>query len=253
MRKYFVTDIYRLFTSVRFYAGILLVMIFLYFPVYENGNSKLSVLNMFLKSVLSQNFMLCYVACAIPFSSAFQEDLETYNIRYAAVRGNLKEYVISNIYTQIISSILVMMFGVILFWLITSIWFPFTDRLTLEEFYVQLNPLYNSKTIMLWVVIWGLKAGVHASLFTLMSSLVSLFITNKMLLMACPLLIYEFLRELEVDLSERDIYIFCENWFRIDRYTGLSDVTVGSYFAISSVVLIVIISQMIFFILKRRL
>ena len=63
---------------------------------------------------------------------------------------------------------------------------------------------------------WGISIGVMIGVLTLFAMLTSLFITNKMFVLAMPALVYELILELSTELEKINISIFDLAWFRID-------------------------------------
>ena len=216
MKRYLKSDLIRVFSSYKIYIAAIIIAIVMNMGIGDKRSDCKSILAAFQTVAISKYMIVVYVICATVYTGTLVDDLETGYIRYQIMRGELKGYVVSKSIVTFITSVITMISGVMLFIISNLIFMPITDTGCFEQVYVQYNFLYNNKFILLWFVLWGISIGVMIGVLTLFAMLTSLFITNKMFVLAMPALVYELILELSTELEKINISIFDLAWFRID-------------------------------------
>lgn len=196
--KYLFNDLFRLIQKKELYLSIIGVACVLNFSTRDGGGISKSVLWTMLYSTYGVGFILSFVFCALPYATVFCEELETQYVKYAVIRGNLKYYIFSKILIIFSSSILVMSAGCVLFAVCCSVRLPWIDADTLEQ---VLNTggysgILKNNMYILWFVLYGIQWGVYAGCLSLISAYVSLYMSNKLLVLAVPAFTHQLIIEL---------------------------------------------------------
>ncbi|MFP3155227.1 hypothetical protein LQZ18_12545 [Lachnospiraceae bacterium ZAX-1] len=213
---YIKTDIMRSMRRKNLIPSILGVILVLIFSVENTLYATGSVLYVFTNSTDRIGFMITFVFCSYAYGTSFSEDLESSYIRYALIRGNLKRYVCSKVITILFLSIFVMVVGCLLFAFLCRIWLPWHDPYAKENVIASsmFAVLIEHNMVVPWIFLFGFLRGICAGVLTLISSLASLFITNKMLVLAMPALVYQLTTDLFTGIfSELDFLGF---WITFD-------------------------------------
>ena len=206
----------RVFGNHRIYISVLLLACSLFLSVGDRQAFCISVINIFEHAVTSIVFMSTFMICAYPYANVFTEDLENGFMRYMVIRGGAKQYLWSSVLMIMLSSIIVMACGCLLFGAILSIYFPWTDEISLSEMMVGCRWLFQEDTMWLWMVVWGVRMGIQAAVLSIASAMFSLFLTNKLMVFIMPALLYELVQEINVELYERGIFLYNRSWFQLN-------------------------------------
>ncbi|MDY5026087.1 MAG: hypothetical protein SPF19_06130 [Oliverpabstia sp.] len=188
--NYLRVDLYRAVISWRFLAGIIGVAFTMYLASLEGIASDTNVTYMVWLIVYGMPFMLCLVFSAFPFSGCFCEDFENKYAYLQVERGNPKVYAISKTITIMLVAELTMMFGVMLYVSLLHLrlpWFDTEDAIcqsavTLGGF----RGIISNGHYLLYFALFGLQYGIMAGVLALLAAYVSLFISNKLLILAVP-------------------------------------------------------------------
>lgn len=85
---YLVTDMYRALARKEMWIGILGVALSMFFALESLTELDISVIDTLLYSSYGVGFKLSFVFCALPFGTAFCEELENHYIKYLLIRGD---------------------------------------------------------------------------------------------------------------------------------------------------------------------
>lgn len=239
--RYLYAEFNRIVKGKRFYLAIAGVTAALFFALEGSIDFNSSVLYVFTSATYKAGFVAVFIFCACPSATCFSEDLEANYIRYVIIRGTLKRYVLSKVIAIFLSSIFIMTAGCTLFALICRVWLPWQDADSVHNivssgsFRIFLE--YDTK--WLWFAAYGVQRGILAGILALMSSYISLYITNRMIVFAAPAFIYQLILELGFGFFN-DLGIFHPvlvfdaqyNIFYHDSLSFLWAVALGIIFAI---------------------
>ncbi|MCL2747258.1 MAG: hypothetical protein FWE59_01200 [Oscillospiraceae bacterium] len=197
-RAYTRIDLMRLLKGWTLLLAIPGVMLVLYFSARTDiSGISGSALNVFSNAISRRGFIVAYIFCACAYGFCFSEDLESDYLRYALIRGNLIKYVAAKVAIMLFSSVFVMTIGCLLFALALKICLPWQD----PESYQNVSSsmcifLIDYHMVLLWIVLAGFLYGICAGVLTLASAYISLYIRNKMLILAMPALLLQLIEEL---------------------------------------------------------
>lgn len=196
IKKYLFSDIKRLGKSYSFYAAFLLVVFALIFSLENMGFVNNSVITTYFASTELTGIRLAYVFCAFPYAAVFCEDMEKQYIRYAVIRGDYKSYVIAKVIVIYMSSLIVMVFGTVIFLLLCRLKGPWADW-NINAYEIQLAGSFGWMIergyYFLYCVVSAIHLGVLAGTLSVVASFLSLYIANKMAVWLLPMLIYQML------------------------------------------------------------
>ena len=117
------------------------------------------------------------------------------NILERILRGNLIKYVFSKTIVIYISAIITMVLGTFLFVIYLRLQLPWTRDLEKPDMSGMYEILWGNGHFMAYIFVVALQMGMLAGTLSLAASFVSIFITNKMLIMLTPILVYQILLE----------------------------------------------------------
>lgn len=204
--RYLSTDISRVICRKETYLSILGITLAMFFSVGNADDFTESVTYMFLLAASGVGFILVFVFSAIPYGMAYSDELENQYIRYLVSRGSLKKYVASKTIVIFVSSILAVGMGGVFFALLCSLKLPWMDGYTMDSLkgtcgYVW---LLEQKKYLLWYAICGIQWGILSGCLSLAAAYVSLFISNRLLVLAIPAFLYQAIIELGTGTFRRD-------------------------------------------------
>lgn len=196
---YLKSDFFRLFKKYPLYLAIVGVAVSFIFSLenyaFEKGMVNYNVMDTYLYSVGMSGKMIAYSFCTAAFGTAFCEDLENKYLRYSIERGNLIKYVLSKSIVIYISSVITMIFGTFLFIGYLRLQLPWTSDFATPNVSGMYEVLWKNGHFIVYIFMFALQMGMLAGTLSLAASLASIFISNKMLIMLTPILLYQILME----------------------------------------------------------
>lgn len=197
--KYLRMDFNRLLKKYPLYlaiAGVALSFIFsLENYAFEKGMVNSNVMDTYMYAVQMSGKMIAYAFCASAFATVFCEDLENKYLRYSIGRGSLIKYVFSKTTVIYISSIITMVLGTFLFIVYLRMQLPWTGDMEMSNMSGMYEALWKNRHFITYILIYAVQMGMLSGALSLVSSFVSVIITNKMLIILTPVLIYQILME----------------------------------------------------------
>lgn len=253
--RYLCSDLLRVLQSKRIFWAISCTIAVIFFALEGSMDFTASVLYAFTSATYKAEFYAVFIFCAFPAAGCFSEDLEGNCLRYSVIRGDLKRYVVSKIIIIFFTGVFVMAVSCFLFGFLCRIWLPWQDSDTKEVLMTSggLRCFLKGNTEYLWLLFYGVQQGMLAGVLALLSSLLSLFVTNKMLVFASPVFFYQMIDELGYgffgDLGKlRMSSIFDASYSLFD-----SDLISFLWAALYSLTLAVLLSFIIYKKVRKRL
>lgn len=193
LKGYFLADVKRAFVSLKFLMAIVLMIIILFFAMLEGIALDTNVLYVFSIVMYGMPSMIVLVCAAIPYADSFCEDVEKRYIFQIAIRGGIKNYVSVRVLSIFLSAMVTTSLGLFLYVLILHLRLEWVD---MEEVAIQADGYsYLLKRGWYWAyyLSYGIRYGTLAGLLSLWSSCLSLYLPNRMLTLAAPMIIYYFI------------------------------------------------------------
>lgn len=135
--------------------------------------------------------MIAYAFCAFPYAGAFCEDLERKYLRCSISRGNVRSYVLSKAAVVYLSSVVTMVAGTALFAFYIRFRVEWVSEQSLSVGFGMYASLQQEGHYMAYVLLCALQYGMLAGTLSLLAALVSVFISNRMLVLVVPILAYQ--------------------------------------------------------------
>ncbi len=205
---YFLTDIRRVFKGYGLYAAILGVAASMFFSLEKIGLINGNVLYTFYYSVNMSGMRVAYIFCALPYAASFCDDMEYRYIRYQAIRGGLKRYVVSKVSVIYLTSLVSLMLGSLVFVSLCRFQGPWMGPAIGGIEGTVYAGLIAKGHYMLYCMCYVLQLGFLAGILSVLSALFSLYITNKAMVFVLPVLIYQILGEAAGE-GKFTVYAFC--------------------------------------------
>ena len=198
---YLKTDIRRLIKNYPIYLAIVGVAVSIWFSLenyaFEDGLINGNALDTYSMAVNMSGIMIAYAFCAFSYATVFCEDLENNYARYSINRGNIWKYVISKTIVVYGASVITMVLGSLLFVAAIRIIVPWTSDFGHQDIYF--TGMYGSLIVeehyWAYIFLCALQMGMLAGVLSLAASFLSLFVSNKMLILITPVLIQQILLE----------------------------------------------------------
>lgn len=198
---YLRTDIRRLIKNYPIYLAIVGVAVSMWFSLedaaFEEGMVNGNVLDTYHFAVSMSGIMIAYAFCAFSYATVFCEDLEHKYARYSINRGNTWKYVVSKAVVVYGSSVITMVLGSLLFVVSIRLKIPWTSEGLQDIFFMEgmYGSLIAGEHYWVYVFLCTLQMGMLAGILSLAASFLSMYISNKMLILITPILIQQLLLE----------------------------------------------------------
>ncbi len=192
MKGYFLADFKRAFVSLKFLMAIILMIIILLFATLEGIALDTNVLYVFSIVMYGMPSMIILVCAAISYADSFCEDVEKRYIFQIAIRGGIKNYVSIRVLSIFLSAMVTTSLGLFLYVLILHLRLEWVD---MEEVAMQANGysyLLKRGWYLAYYLGYGIRYGALAGLLSLWASCLSIYLPNRMLTLAAPMIIYYF-------------------------------------------------------------
>ncbi|MGN0483421.1 MAG: hypothetical protein ACI4HI_07700 [Lachnospiraceae bacterium] len=192
-------DLQRAFGSIRFPVAVILVILALLFGIGGDLQGVNNVGYMISLAMHGMGIMLLLPVAAAVYAGSFREDLEHWYMRDIVVRGNQKAYVNTRCSTIFFSAVVVTTVGFLILVIAARCCMPWVlpDDSMCETMRDEgvFGYFLKQHWYLLYYLLFGLQLGCMTGVFALASAVLSLFIPNRMLVVASPLFIYYFLEQ----------------------------------------------------------
>lgn len=181
----------------------------MFFSLEQHGLQS-SVLNAFSMALRLSGLTLAYTFCILPYALALCEDMEHHYVRYQVIRGNLKKYVFSKVAVIYLSSVAALLLGGCLFVLICRSQVPwikegYTDMELMRN--TAYGQFFSGKHYGIYCVIQMLHTSLLAGMLSVSAAFLSLYISNKVMVIALPVCAYQIWVEFAPD-EYASVYVF---------------------------------------------
>ncbi len=212
MGSYLKVEMLRGLRSYKFLFSILMVIGILFIGTLEGISTDVSVYYTFRIVMIGGAIIVMLAAGAFSYADSLHEDLEKKYMMQQVLRKNLKLYCISKTISIFILSMLTVALGIFFFTLILRSGVPWITEFELEPggryeldvIGTRFTWALESKNFPLFYLLYGLQYGVLAGNLAIISSLIGLFLPNRMLIYASPMILYYMV---EVFLHESELRI----------------------------------------------
>lgn len=190
--KYIQVDLRRAICSWRFIIGIVGIFLCMCLGMHVDSGYNISVLYVFDAVTYGIPFLLVIVFCAFPYAISIHEDEKNGYMYLLISRGNIASYTISKCVVIGVSSILVLIFGVLCFVMMCKMGLPWiADKDTTFEIlskYGGLRFFLINHKFILYYILYALQYGILTALLSMLSAVVSLFVSDQFLIFTIPMI-----------------------------------------------------------------
>lgn len=194
---YFLTDLKRVTKGKMTYFSIAGVAISLFYSLETLGLQE-NVLNTYWRAISLSGLTIAYACCILPYSFVFCEDLEHNFARCQIVRGSLRKYVFAKTAVIYLSSAASMVLGTALFALLCRTRLPWGPE-DVTKISILLDGAYgrliDERHFFAYCIMYALQLGLLGGAFSVISAFISMFLSNKVMVAALPICIYQIMAE----------------------------------------------------------
>lgn len=257
MRKNIKSDLVRAFTSLEFWISIPGVLAVLLSGALDSGFGRNTVIHVLWYSTDIVQFLLVMVFGAMPYAGAVCEDLEYGYIHWIIIRSSLKDYCVSRVITVLASSVCAYTSGMMLFTVILK---------TRCEWFDEYDSVYQSavnsgsfRTILqgdhfyLYAFLFSLQMGMMIGMLSLISVCISLYITNKLLVLSIPVMAYYFITHYLAAVFPKNIFFNPDYIFAGKKNLFHNDMLSFAYAVLMMLLFSACLTWLIYLRLRRRL
>lgn len=191
------SDLCRVWESKRILIAIVMVVMILISASFEGISLNEDVLYMFSIVMYSMPAMVILIAGTFAYGDSICSDMEHKYMINLILKSNLTEYVLSKILVIFITAIISISVGILCYVGILHIFLPWAlVNGNQYEFLMQggsFRYFLGRKMYLMYFLLYGIQYGLLAGNLAVFSAYLSLFITNKMLVLATPFLCYYFI------------------------------------------------------------
>lgn len=198
---YLRADILRLIKNYPIYLAVLGVVVSIWFSLenyaFEEGMVNRSVLDTYSTATEMSGIMIAYAFCAFSYATVFCEDLENKYARYSINRGSAWRYVLAKSIVIYGSSVVTMVLGSLLFVAFIRLKIPWLSDFAQQDIYLvgMYGSLVEGEHYWTYIFLCALQMGMLAGVLSLAASFLSMFVSNKMLILITPILLQQILLE----------------------------------------------------------
>lgn len=194
---YLKADIKRLLCSARLVLSVLLTVGVLLLASLEEIYWDAGVLYVFSLVMYGMPAMMILICGAISFADSFCEDMEHKYLMQQMLRGNVSAYVAARMLSIFFAAMLTTALGIFLFVNILHLRLAWVEASGVEQYESLLRAgglrkLLEGRSFELYFFCYGMQYGVLSGILSLWASYLSFYISNRMLVLAAPMILYYF-------------------------------------------------------------
>lgn len=178
----------KLLLSIACMTGILLL------AMLEGIDLNTDVLYVFSLTMYGAPALMILVCAALAFAGSFCEDMEHKYVMQQMIRGNVGAYVSARVCSVFLSAMLGTVAGILLFVNILHLRLPWTDALSQQYDHLLrsggLKLFLRSRRFELYFLCYAVQYGLLTGILSLWASYLSMYISNQMLVLATPMVLY---------------------------------------------------------------
>lgn len=244
--RYWRTDLYRCFGSWQMLLAITGVCAVHLLGAEQFSETGVSVLRSFYRVWGSNATVLVYLFTTLAYGRCFAEDLEQGYIKYALARGKVINYVISKCIWIAVSAESAMVLGRMLYIVLLRCRYPWEagiGELEMLSVFGGFTGLLENGRYLTYLWIHSVCQGVWAVVLALLAALVSLYTTNRLLVLAFPVMAHHLIRRITV-LFRTEKHLMDPDHFFLINYNALGNdkLTVAAIFLLGGVLSALIVA-----------
>lgn len=194
---YLNTDVKRLLCSARLILSVPLTVGVLLLAALEGIFWDAGVLYVFSLVMYGMPAMMMLICGSVAFADSFCEDMEHKYLMQQLLRGNVGAYVWARMLSIFFAAMLTTALGILLFVNILHLRLAWVETSGMEQYENLLRAgglrgFLKSRRFELYFFCYGMQYGVLSGILSLWASYLSFYISNRMLVLAAPMILYYF-------------------------------------------------------------
>lgn len=208
-KKLLISDLCRAVESKRILIAVIMVIVILFSASFEGISFDEDILYMFSIVMYGMPAMIILIAGTFAHGDSICNDIEHKYISNMVLKSGLNEYVVTKILSIFITALISIVLGILCYVVILHIFMTWTQPNGNQyEFLMQSGSFryfLGKKMFLSYFFLYGIQYGLLAGNLAVFSSYLSLYVNNKMLVMATPFLGYYFIDFILADLFQEQI------------------------------------------------
>lgn len=194
---YLRADLKRLLCSARPASSVALTVAVLLLAALEGIFLEAGVLYVFSLVMYGMPAMMILVCGALAYADSFCQDIEHKYMMQQIIRGDTGAYVLARICSIFLAAMLTTALGIFLFANVLHIRLAWVEASGAEQYEGLLRGgglriLLKSRRFELYFLCCGLQYGLLSGILSLWAAYLSLYLPNRMLVLAAPMILYYF-------------------------------------------------------------
>lgn len=204
-----ISDLCRVFESKRILAAIIMVTMILTVASFEGISLNEDVLYTFSIVMYGMPAMVILIAGTFVYGDSICNDIEHKYMINIILKSSHREYVLSKMLVIFITAITTISIGILCYVWILHFFMPWMRINGNQYEFLMQNGSFRyflgKKMFTFYFLLYGIQYGLLAGNLAVFSAYLSLFITNKMLVLATPFLCYYFIDFVLADFLNEQI------------------------------------------------
>lgn len=201
-----INNFIRCFKGYRFILGILGV-IGVFMLSLLDYKTEIRVINVFVDSFQTITFLIAIMFCSLPYAASLCEDLENNYYRPELTRHKLGIMILSKAVVIFFSAVLTMFIGSLIFAFLLGIRYKWDILEGYADFLVDISDMIKNNQLVLYVAVMAYKIGTLYGVLALLSTAISLFVKNKLIVYAAPAIIWYLIVDLSGKFPNKPMYL----------------------------------------------
>lgn len=195
--SYLKADLKRMLCSAKPFLSVILTVGVLLLATLEGIDLHAGVLYIFSLVMYGMPAMMILVCAAVAYADSFCEDVEHKYMMQQIIRGNVGAYVFAKMSGIFLAAMFTTAFGIFLFVNILHFHLAWVKESGMEQYGHLLRAggfriLLRNRKFGLYFLCYGIQYGLLSGILSLWASYLSLYISNRMLVLAAPMILYYF-------------------------------------------------------------
>jgi len=200
----------RCFKGYRFILGILGV-IGVFILSLLDYKTEIRVIHVFTDSFQTITFLIVIMFCSLPYASSLCEDLENNYYRQELARHKLSVMILSKAVVIFFSAVLTMFIGSLIFTFLLGLRYKWGILESYSDLLLDISDMIKNNQLVLYIAVTAYKVGTLYGVLALLSTAISLFIRNKLIVYAAPAILWHLIVDISGKFQGKPLYleIYC--------------------------------------------
>lgn len=245
--SYLKTDFKRLMCSAKPFISVVLTVGALLLATLEGIDLHAGVLYVFSLVMYGMPAMMILVCAAIAYADSFCEDMEHKYTMQQLIRGNVGSYISARMLSIFLAAMFTTVFSIFLFVNILHLHLAWVEVSGADQYDHLLRAgglriFLRNRKFELYFLCYGMQYGLLSGILSLWASYLSLYISNRMLVLAAPMILYYFTDYLLAGIFPGMVNL---GWIFSASYNLFSDDLLSVLFAVAIIIINFVLLRML--------